>query len=51
VFFGVIGALLVRNWFAVRRLGFVVTPEGAVHALPGPSRRRLKGVARNLFAQ
>jgi membrane-associated phospholipid phosphatase len=51
VFFGVIGALLVRNWFAVRRLGFVVTPEGAVRTLPGPSLRRLKDVARKLFAQ
>jgi undecaprenyl-diphosphatase len=51
VFFGVIGALLVRNWFAVRRLGFVVTPEGTVRSLPGPSLRRLKAVARRLFAQ
>ena len=50
-FFGVIGALLVRNWFAVRRLGFVVTPDGAVRTLPGPSLRRLKAVARRLFAQ
>ena len=51
VFCGVIGALLVRNWFAVRRLGFAVTPDGAVRTLPGPSLRRLKGVARSLFAQ
>ena len=50
-FFGVIGALLVRNWFAVRRLGFAVTPDGAVRTLPGPSLRRLKAVARRLFAQ
>jgi undecaprenyl-diphosphatase len=51
VFFGVIGALLVRNWFAVRRLGFVVTPAGAVQILPGPSLCRLKAVARRLFGQ
>ena len=47
---GTIGALLVRNWFAVRRLGFAVGPDGAVHALPGPSWQRVKAVARRLVS-
>lgn len=45
---GTLGALLVRNWFAVRRLGFVVGADGDVHKLPGPSWRRVKAVARRL---
>jgi undecaprenyl-diphosphatase len=47
---GVLGALLVRDWFAARRLGFVIGPDGSVSALPGPSLTRIKRVARNLFA-
>jgi undecaprenyl-diphosphatase len=47
---GGIGALLVRNYFAARRIGFGVNGEGAVHAFPGPSRRRIKSVARALLA-
>jgi undecaprenyl-diphosphatase len=43
---GAIGALLVRNWYASRRLGFTVTADGAVRKLPGPSWRRIKAVAR-----
>ncbi|NVO17860.1 MAG: phosphatase PAP2 family protein [Rhodoplanes sp.] len=35
--FGAFGAILVREWFAARRLGFVATPDGGVRALPGPS--------------
>lgn len=35
--FGAFGAVLVREWFAARRLGFVATPDGGVRALPGPS--------------
>lgn len=50
-FFGILGALLVRHTFAIRRLGFVVDRTGAVHPLPGPSLRRLKSVARRLLAQ
>jgi len=38
---GTVGALLIRKWFAVRRLGFVVQGDGSVRAWPGPSRRRL----------
>lgn len=49
-FFGIFGALLVRHTFAVRRLGFAIDQTGTVHTLPGPSLRRLKGIARRLFA-
>jgi membrane-associated phospholipid phosphatase len=44
--FGTIGALLVRNWYARRRLGFAVLADGAVLRMPGPSWRRIKAVAR-----
>ncbi|MEW6449661.1 MAG: phosphatase PAP2 family protein [Pseudomonadota bacterium] len=47
---GGLGALLVRNWFAARRLGFWVGSDGCVRRLPGPSWRRAKAVARGLFA-
>ena len=37
---GTVGALLVRDWFAARRLGFVGSDaDGAVRALPGPTWR------------
>jgi undecaprenyl-diphosphatase len=46
---GAAGALLVRNWFASRRLGFTVGSGGAVRAMPGPSCRRIiKAIARRL---
>lgn len=48
---GAIGAVLVRNWFAARRLVFAVAPDGYVHAMPGPSWRRLKRVAARLLGQ
>jgi len=48
---GVVGALLVRRWFALRGLGFSIGPEGAVHQLPGPSLKRIKSVARELLGQ
>jgi membrane-associated phospholipid phosphatase len=38
---GAAGALLVRDWFAARQLGFTVGPEGGIHPLPGPSMRRI----------
>jgi membrane-associated phospholipid phosphatase len=47
---GTVGALLVRDWFAARRLGFVIDQSGGVRALPGPSLRRLKTVARQFPA-
>jgi len=48
---GVVGALLVRDWLAARRLGFSVRADGAVVALPGPSWARIKRVARSLAGQ
>jgi membrane-associated phospholipid phosphatase len=47
---GAFGALWVRDWFARRRLGFVVGTDGEVHALPGPLLSRIKKVARALIA-
>jgi undecaprenyl-diphosphatase len=48
---GAVGAYLVRNWFAARRLGFAVSSDGSVHAMPGPSVRRIiKAVARRLHS-
>ena len=48
--FGAFSAVLVRDWFAARGLGFFVGPDGAVHAMAGPSRRRIKRVAGALVA-
>jgi undecaprenyl-diphosphatase len=48
--FGILGAILVRDWFALRRLGFVIDAAGHVRALPGPSWRRIKTVARRLLS-
>jgi undecaprenyl-diphosphatase len=42
---GVIGAMVVRYWFAARRLGFAIERDGTIVALPGPSLERLKRVA------
>jgi membrane-associated phospholipid phosphatase len=50
-FVGTFGAILVRNWYAARGLAFSPGPDGAVHARPGPSWRRVKAVARRLFGQ
>jgi undecaprenyl-diphosphatase len=43
---GACGALLVRRWYAVRRLSFAFAPDGTVRVMPGPSWRRVKEVAR-----
>jgi membrane-associated phospholipid phosphatase len=48
---GGVGALLVRQYFAARGLAFGVTPQGAIVAFPGPSKRRIKSVARALLAE
>ena len=48
---GVAVALLVRRYFALRRLAFSIGPDGAVHQRPGPSLRRIKSVARALLSQ
>jgi undecaprenyl-diphosphatase len=46
---GSLGALLVRNWFAERRLGFSVDAGGVVRPMPGPGWRRIvKAIARRL---
>ena len=45
---GTVGALLVRDWFAARRFGFAIGADGTVRALPGPSWRRIKKVARRV---
>jgi undecaprenyl-diphosphatase len=47
---GTVGALVVRDWFAARRLGFVVEAGGRISRLPGPSLARLRAVARSLLA-
>jgi membrane-associated phospholipid phosphatase len=47
---GVAGVLLVRAWFASRRLAFVRGRDGEVRAMPGPSFARVKRVARALIA-
>ena len=49
--FGAFGAVVVRDWFAVRRLGFFVGSDGQVRTMPGPSFGRLKRVAGALFGQ
>ncbi|MEZ5788542.1 MAG: phosphatase PAP2 family protein [Xanthobacteraceae bacterium] len=40
--FGALGAVLVREWFASRRLGFFVDSEGVVRSFPGPSFTRAR---------
>lgn len=47
---GTVGALMVRRWFALRRLGCSIRPDGSIHHYPGPSLRRIKAVARALLA-
>src|SRR5439155_1257256 len=47
---GAVGAWLVRDYFAARRLGFAIDADGRVRALPGPSFARIKRVARRLLA-
>lgn len=47
---GIVGALMVRRWFALRRLGFSIGPDGAIHRWPGPSLARIKAIARALLA-
>lgn len=47
--FGAFGAVMVRDWFAARRLGFTIGSDGAVRPLPGPSWRRIRQVAGTAF--
>ncbi len=48
---GTVGALLVRRWFAARRLGFTVGADGAIRALTAPPSGRIKQVAARLLSQ
>lgn len=47
---GVVGAMFVRYWFAVRRLGFAIKNDGSIVPLHGPSWGAFKRVARGAFA-
>jgi membrane-associated phospholipid phosphatase len=47
---GTVGALMVRRYFALRRLGFSLGPGGNMHQYPNPSWWRIKTVARELLA-
>ncbi len=47
---GVLGVLLVRDWFAARGLAFVRDGDGGMRTMPGPSSARIKRVARQLIA-
>jgi membrane-associated phospholipid phosphatase len=47
---GGFGALIIRNYFAARRLGFAVAPDGSVRAMPGPSLRRIGSALARLVA-
>jgi membrane-associated phospholipid phosphatase len=47
---GGFGAILVRSYFASRRLAFGETIQGTPMAFPVPSLRRIKAVARELLA-
>jgi undecaprenyl-diphosphatase len=46
---GGLGALTIRNYFAARRWVFAVDGAGEVHAMPGPSLRRLARAAASLW--
>jgi len=47
---GIVGALMVRRYFALRRLGFSIGPDGVLHQHAAPSLKRIKAVARELLA-
>ena len=48
---GTMGALIVRNYFASRRIVFGVTPDGGVEPFAAPSWRRIKAAVRAVFAR
>jgi membrane-associated phospholipid phosphatase len=50
-FVGTLGALMVRNAFAARRLAFTVGADRKVRPWPGLSPQRLKRVARAIFSR
>jgi membrane-associated phospholipid phosphatase len=47
---GVVGAMVVRYWFAARHLAFTIDRDGTIEHLAGPSATQLKRVARRAFA-
>jgi membrane-associated phospholipid phosphatase len=47
---GIIGAMLVRYWFAARRLAFAIRRDGTIVPLAGASLDHLKRVARGAMA-
>lgn len=47
---GIVGTLMVRDFFATRQLSFAIGADGSVRPLPGPSFARIKRVARRLIA-
>jgi undecaprenyl-diphosphatase len=47
---GALGAILVRDYFATRRIVFGVTPQGTITVFPGPSLKRIKKALRALLA-
>jgi membrane-associated phospholipid phosphatase len=47
---GVVGAMIVRYWFAARHLAFTIHRNGSITGLAGPSATHLKRVARDAFA-
>lgn len=47
---GIMGAVMVRRYFALRGLGFSVRADGSLRQMPGPSLKRIKQVARELLA-
>lgn len=47
---GVLGAMLVRYWFAARRLAFVIRNDGSIVPRHGPTPRQLSQAARRVFA-
>jgi undecaprenyl-diphosphatase len=49
--YGAFGAIVVREWFAARSLGFYIGSDGRVHARPGPSFARVRRLARAIFAR
>ena len=42
---GIVGAMMVRYWFAARRLGFAIRSNGAIVPLPGPLKRVARGAS------
>lgn len=48
---GILGAMLVRQWFAVRGLGFAIDETGAMRARPFPSWARMARAGREIIAR